>query len=131
MDDRALPPSVPVEHRKVLVDVGKGVGHAVGPVEFEQIRPHVIGRPVFDGPNGARRWDGAVSVEVGIHPGVGVHGGFAGSAFIEARAQQKVDDRGIAKHIGMFLDKPLSRSNLHAVRAPPEVANRRWITSPG
>ena len=90
MDDRALSASrIPVEHRKVLVDVGKGIGHAVGPVEFEQIRPHVIGRPVFDGPNGARRWDGPVSVKVGIHPGVGVHRGFAGGAFIETGAQQK------------------------------------------
>ena len=41
-----------------------------------------------------------------------------------------MDDRGIAKHIGMFLDKPLGGPNFHAVRAPSKLANRRGVPSP-
>ena len=68
-------------------------------------------------------------VKVGIHPSVGVHRGFAGSAFIEASSQQKMDDRGIAKNIRVTRKKLHSRADFHTISAPSELSNGRGVST--
>ena len=52
--------------------------------------------------------------------------GFAGGAFIETGAQQKMNNQG-HEHICMFLNKPLGEPNFHAVRAI-ETREPAWGT---
>jgi len=120
---------ISVEHRKVLIDVLKGIGHAVGPIGLQEVRPDIVGAPVLDGSDGAGGGNGTVGVQVGIHPGVGVHRGFASGGFVKAGAQQKVDDGRVAEDFSSLFNEALGWPDFHAVRAPSEFSNRRWIPS--
>ncbi len=71
-----------------------------------------------------------MGVEVRIHSSVGVHRGFACCAFIKACAEQKVNNRGIAKHFNLFFYEALRWPDFHTVSTPTELTDGSGITSP-